>query len=271
LANAGDILTFDFNFLTDEIDDNDDVNDFAFAVFDGQLTVLADLSSVLGVPFVLVPSDSEFGHETGYQTFVFEIPSDGTFTIAVGVVDVSDDVVDSGLLIDNVRLNGELILGFEGGVSLTAAEFDDVLMGGDGNDTLIGGDGDDILNGGAGRDILTGDSEGSSNPDIFVVAGEGGTTVALADVITDFKKFSDSPDDDLIQLTGGLTFGDLTLDEVDAVGTGDTDTVISVITTGEVLVVVDGVTGLTVFDFLTAPLAVESILVESILVQSIVA
>ena len=72
--------------------------------------------------------------------------------------------------------------------------------------------------------------------------------MALADVITDFQ-LGEGPFD-LIQLTGGLTFGDLTLVFDDVIGTAANDTVISVFATGEVLVVVDGVTGLTADDFL---------------------
>ncbi|NEQ25002.1 MAG: hypothetical protein F6K28_39105, partial [Microcoleus sp. SIO2G3] len=63
---------------------------------------------------------------------------------------------------------------------------DDLLRGGAGNDTLIGGDGADALTGGEGRDL-------------FVLAAGTG-----ADTIADF-----STTDDLLALSEGLTFGQL--------------------------------------------------------------
>ncbi len=65
--------------------------------------------------------------------------------------------------------------------------------------SIIGGAGDDIIFGGEGKDTLT----GNGGDDIFAYsAGDGGATVNLADLITDFTH-----GEDLIGLTGGLTFG----------------------------------------------------------------
>jgi Ca2+-binding RTX toxin-like protein len=89
---------------------------------------------------------------------------------------------------------------------------------------LKGGAGDDLLDGGAGRDVLSGEGEavttadasydngGVDGSDTFVTrAGDGGSSEATADVITDFTDGSD-----LIGLDG-LTFGQLTIMQ----GTGD--------------------------------------------------
>ena len=94
----------------------------------------------------------------------------------------------------------------------------DKLYGGAGDDILKGGADDDLLDGGAGRDILSGEGgdngfEGASysngginGSDTFVTrAGDGGSSEATADVITDFEDGTD-----LIGLDG-LTFGDLTI------------------------------------------------------------
>lgn len=96
---------------------------------------------------------------------------------------------------------------------------DDLLRGGTGNDTLIGGDGNDTLIGGVGLDMLT----GGCGIDTFVLAANTGT-----DTITDFNVH-----EDLLQLAGGLTFGQLTLTQ----GTGAiaNDTLIQISATKELL------------------------------------
>ena len=98
-ANAGDVLSFDWNFLTNEIADGSGINDFAFASI-GSPFVLADT-------FTLAHSSSsiDFADETGFQTFFFPLPSSGLYTLKLGVVDVEDRSVDSGLLVDRIALS----------------------------------------------------------------------------------------------------------------------------------------------------------------------
>ena len=84
----------------------------------------------------------------------------------------------------------------------------DTLNGGAGNDTLYGEDGDDTIDGGAGADTLT----GGAGIDTFVIrAGDGGSNISDADVITDFQDGTD-----LIGMSG-LNFSDLTIEQ----GSGD--------------------------------------------------
>ncbi|MEM8948991.1 MAG: PEP-CTERM sorting domain-containing protein [Pseudomonadota bacterium] len=92
---AGETLSFDFNFLTDEIPAFDDVNDFSFAIVNSGFNILADTLDPL------IPSPTIFVDETSFQTFL-EGPFvfGDTFTLAFGVVDVDDTVVDSALLVD---------------------------------------------------------------------------------------------------------------------------------------------------------------------------
>lgn len=103
-GQAGDVLSFDSNFLTDEIDEfvsETPFNDFAFfSLANAQgATVIADTSSEF------ISSSTIFSSETGFSTTTFVLPSSGTFTLGFGVVDVLDDDFDSSLLIDNVQLN----------------------------------------------------------------------------------------------------------------------------------------------------------------------
>ncbi|MGD1805255.1 trypsin-like serine protease [Dapis sp. BLCC M126] len=101
LANAGDILTFDFNFLTNEctFECTPEIifNDFSFVSLSG-LDLLADTFS----PFV--ESLTTFVEETGYQSFSYEILETGTYTLGFGVADANDPLGLSALLVDNVKL-----------------------------------------------------------------------------------------------------------------------------------------------------------------------
>jgi len=94
-ANAGDQLHFNWNFLSDETG-NHAGNDFAFVLLDGSLQRIANTFTPSG------PTSTVFTNETGYQAFSMLIPSSGAHTVAFGVVDVSDALGASAVLIDNV-------------------------------------------------------------------------------------------------------------------------------------------------------------------------
>ena len=95
-ANAGDVLTFDGNFLKNKEPDPI-FNDFAFVSLNSLSTLASPLTSSL-VPF------SAFDQQTGFKPFAFTIPTSGTYTLGLGVSNVTDTVGDSGLLVDGVRL-----------------------------------------------------------------------------------------------------------------------------------------------------------------------
>jgi hypothetical protein len=107
-ANAGDILTFDWNFLTNE----ERVfvgGDFAFVTITptGESAELADAITTL-----LPSSALFFGRETGFQTFSHQLAVGGNYRLGIGILDVvpilsgppNTHAWDSALLIDNVRL-----------------------------------------------------------------------------------------------------------------------------------------------------------------------
>ena len=91
--------------------------------------------------------------------------------------------------------NIDFLYGGAGGDQVYGRRNDDMLFGSNGNDTLKGGKGNDVLAGELGNDLLVG---GSGN-DLFILAKDGGV-----DIIRDFEVGQD-----LIQLSGGLSFPDL--------------------------------------------------------------
>lgn len=99
-ANAGDILTFNWNFLTNEGAQVFPYNDFSFVSI-SSLSELADTTFSSSVTSLT----TQFFEETGFQTFSFTIPTTGTYTLGLAVVDVGDNSIDSGLLVDNVTLS----------------------------------------------------------------------------------------------------------------------------------------------------------------------
>ncbi len=96
-ANAGDQISFNWNFLSDE-SSNANGNDFAFLLFDGTLTRLANTFTASG------PTLSVFTYETGFKSMSFALPASGAHSIAFGVVDVDDALGASALLVDNVTV-----------------------------------------------------------------------------------------------------------------------------------------------------------------------
>jgi len=104
-ANAGDIFSFSWNFLTDEDAADVDYNDFAFFTLNNTLYSLADTQS----SFPVNPSFSHLTKETGYQTYTITISVSGDYILGFGVVDVDktgggNAAVNSALLVDNIKL-----------------------------------------------------------------------------------------------------------------------------------------------------------------------
>jgi hypothetical protein len=102
---AGDVLSFKWNFLTNEVPGQPFKNDSAFFLANGPapLTVhLADTFSAFAPSTSLV-----FASETGYQAFSASFAVGGTYTLVFGAVDRFDAADDSVLLVDCVeRVSG---------------------------------------------------------------------------------------------------------------------------------------------------------------------
>lgn len=131
-ARAGQNLSFSWNFLTNEsveqaaVDDFTfpDFNDFAFVSIQSnssdQLFSIADTISNFSNS-----SNQFFDNETGFGTFSYILPTDGEYTLGIGVVDVGEPTRISGLLVDRVAVVPEtsstlglLFLGALGTVSI---------------------------------------------------------------------------------------------------------------------------------------------------------
>jgi len=109
---AGDLISFDYNFMTDEVGPNL-VNDYAFVSIGGQIALL---DHVLGSPSHV--SDYYY-RETGYLSFSYSAPFGGELDFGVGIVDVGDGVTDSALLIDNIQVKRNSVEVFRNGFELT--------------------------------------------------------------------------------------------------------------------------------------------------------
>ncbi|MBZ8179341.1 DUF4114 domain-containing protein [Oscillatoria salina] len=108
-VEAGEILSFDWNFLTNESIPGTVYNDLGLVSISSDLAKLADTNSNL------FRSSNSFGLETNYGTFSYEFTTAGTFTVGIAVVDTGNQAVDSALLIDNLRLESAQVFGFETG------------------------------------------------------------------------------------------------------------------------------------------------------------
>ncbi|MBX9255663.1 PEP-CTERM sorting domain-containing protein [Desmonostoc muscorum CCALA 125] len=88
---AGDALSFDWNFRT-----NETVNkDFAFLLVDNTVIKLADFTDA-------TQADSPFLQQTGIRSYTFSTP--GTYSVALGVVDVDDYGITSALEVKNAAI-----------------------------------------------------------------------------------------------------------------------------------------------------------------------
>ena len=93
--------------------------------------------------------------------------------------------------------SSDVLLGARGDDRLLGEAGDDLIYGGQGNDILLGRQGNDLLSGDLGDDVLIG-GKGNDRFDLGLQAG--------VDVIKDF-----TPGEDIIGLSDGLTFADLSV------------------------------------------------------------
>ena len=101
-AQAETVISFDWNFLTNENTPDEDYNDFAF--FSVSIDPIYNIAKELADTYSMFVASSTifFDEETGFGTSYYTIPFTGNYILGFGVVDVGDTDVFSGLLVDNV-------------------------------------------------------------------------------------------------------------------------------------------------------------------------
>jgi hypothetical protein len=94
-VEAGDVLSFGVQAPL--------FNDFAFVSLSPTVErKLADTFSTFPTP---LQDRTVFYDQTGFQAYSYTFQAAGTYTLGIGVADVGDGAVDSGLLVDNVLLS----------------------------------------------------------------------------------------------------------------------------------------------------------------------
>ncbi|GEM_PF-4910660 len=119
---AGDTISFDYNFMTDELLP-ELADDYAFVSVGGSIT---RLDHVLGSN--PLSASYPYEQETGYLSFSHTTLETGTLDFGIGIVDAFDEFIDSGLLIDNIKI-------MRGGSEVYSNGFEDI-------DPLVMGIGD---------------------------------------------------------------------------------------------------------------------------------
>ena len=141
-----------------------------------------------------------------------------------------------------IAITNDITVNIATGTAVGAGKF--LMYGQAGNDVLTGTAGDNIIDGGAGADTIT---TGNGADHVVLRSGDGGSTLAAADTLTDF-----SDGNDKFLLAGGLSYTDLT---VAADANNFANTVISITDTSEYLITITNVAYgyITSNDFVTVP------------------
>ncbi len=98
---AGDTLSFNWNFLTDELTELPMYNDFGFFSVSGSAFLLASRNSST---YNVVSPPAGFEGQTGWMTQSYTFPSAGTYSIGFGVFNVGDAGFDSALVLDAISI-----------------------------------------------------------------------------------------------------------------------------------------------------------------------
>jgi hypothetical protein len=100
-VSAGDTLSFDWNFATDELTEPSMFNDFGYFTISGSAYLLASRNSST---YNTVSPPAGYEGQTGWATQSYTFASAGTYTIGFGVFNVGDSGYDSALLLDAVMI-----------------------------------------------------------------------------------------------------------------------------------------------------------------------
>jgi hypothetical protein len=98
---AGDQLTFDWNFVTDELNEDPIYNDFAFFTISGSAYLLASRN---GSTYDTASPPPGFDGQTDWAIQTYTFPAAGTYTVGFGVFNVGDAGHNSALLLDSIAV-----------------------------------------------------------------------------------------------------------------------------------------------------------------------
>ncbi|MGB3534843.1 MAG: SdrD B-like domain-containing protein [Microcoleaceae cyanobacterium] len=210
-VSAGDQLSFDWNYLTNEGNESS-FNDFAFISIESEDSqIIADTFSFLDV------SDTGlFPQETGYNSFNYTFENGGTYTIGIGVVDVGDIGVDTGLLVDNFSFSGGSVIPGTYTVQLDAGDdFQGIDFGNQQEDDISPTEPTDTVFGTPDDDELN-----IFEDNVIVFAGEGNDIVDTSASSGENRSYGGPGDDILIGGSDERLFGGAGDDNLFATGGG---------------------------------------------------
>lgn len=108
-VSAGATLTFNYNFLTSAPPPSTNplgaIDPFGF-ITAPTLTSFVDNFYGYPTPMGSAPASTGFLYQSGYQSFSETFATAGTYSLGIGVANVTTDAYPSGLLIDNMVLTG---------------------------------------------------------------------------------------------------------------------------------------------------------------------
>jgi hypothetical protein len=100
---AGNVLTFDWNFLTDEHNEGVAYNDFAIFTISSAANFLASRDSTFFTLNLASPPPG-FDGQTNYATSTYTFPSAGTYKVGFAIFNVGDAGHNSVLLLDSIAI-----------------------------------------------------------------------------------------------------------------------------------------------------------------------
>jgi hypothetical protein len=107
-AVAGDAIEFDWDLLTNELSGTRDpalYTDFAFLFLEEPSAQSMNIIGHVNQPgLVFNPLGGSYADDTGVQTINVPLTKTGTYTMTIGVFDLTDTLMDTGLIFDNFRL-----------------------------------------------------------------------------------------------------------------------------------------------------------------------